>query len=183
MDEEIKFLQTPSVDNFIKSPNKFKNGSDNHRYEDDSSMKMELIALITASVAMIGCASAVMPVGFYGGVADQKWESKLCVQNYDTGESFTEVYSDAEHLEMSTKVRTSNSEEGGGIEASINSNVIGRAHISWRSVDPQADSHGRHAEWGRSVEDLVGVFNIEKFVLLWSNSTCGEISTDWMPCV
>jgi hypothetical protein len=182
MDEGIKFLQTPSVDNFIKSPNKFKNGSDNHRYEDDSSMKMELIALITASVAMIGCASAVMPVGFYGGVADQKWESKLCVQNYDTGESFTEVYSDAEHLEMSTKVKTSNSEEGGGIELPSTPMSLD-APTSPGGRWTQADSHGRHAEWGRSVEDLVGVFNIEKFVLLWSNSTCGEISTDWMPCV
>lgn len=172
-----------SVDNFIKSPNKFKKGSDNHRCEDDSSMRMELIALTTIAVTLMGYAAAEMPLSFYSGISDQKWESKLCVQNYDTGESFTEMYSDAEHLEMNTNVRTSTSEEGGGIEASINSNVIGRAHISWRSVDPQADSHGRHAEWGRSVEDLVGVFTIEKFVLLWSNSTPGEISTDWMPCV
>ena len=146
-------------------------------------MKTELIAMTITAVALMGYAAAVMPISVYSGISDQKWESKLCVQNYDTGESFTEMYDDAEHLEMNTKVRTSSSEEGGGIEASINSNVIGRAHISWRSVDPQANSKGRHAEWGRSVEDLVGVFTIEKFVQLWSNSTCGEISTDWMPCV
>jgi hypothetical protein len=70
------------------------------------------------------------------------------------------------------------------LEAKINSNVIGMAHIGWLSRDPLADPQlkGRHAEYGRSVEDLTGVFSIEKFILLWGNSTCGAVSVDWLPC-
>ena len=73
----------------------------------------------------------------------------------------------------------------GVLEANLNSNVIGVAHIGWISRDPQADNQlkGRHAEYGRSVEDLTGVFSIEKFIQLWGNSTCGAISVDWLPCV
>jgi hypothetical protein len=73
----------------------------------------------------------------------------------------------------------------GVLEANLNSNVIGVAHIGWISRDPLADNQlkGRHAEYGRSVEDLTGVFSIEKFVQLWGNSTCGAISVDWLPCV
>jgi hypothetical protein len=71
------------------------------------------------------------------------------------------------------------------LEANLNSNVIGVAHIGWISRDPLADNQlkGRHAEYGRSVEDLTGVFSIEKFIPLWGNSTCGAISVDWLPCV
>ncbi len=67
----------------------------------------------------------------------------------------------------------------------LNSNVIGVAHIGWISREPDADPQlkGRHAEYGRSVEDLTGVFSIEKFIQLWGNSTCGKISIDWLPCV
>ena len=73
----------------------------------------------------------------------------------------------------------------GVLEANLNSNVIGVAHIGWLSRDPSADTQlkGRHAEYGRSVEDLTGVFSIEKFIQLWGNSTCGAISVDWLPCV
>jgi hypothetical protein len=73
----------------------------------------------------------------------------------------------------------------GVLEANLNSNVIGVAHIGWISRDPLADNQlkGRHAEYGRSVEDLTGVFSIEKFIQLWGNSTCGAISVDWLPCV
>jgi len=73
----------------------------------------------------------------------------------------------------------------GVLEANLNSNVIGVAHIGWLSRDPQADPQlkGRHAEYGKSVEDLTGVFSIEKFIQLWGNSTCGAISVDWLPCV
>jgi hypothetical protein len=73
----------------------------------------------------------------------------------------------------------------GVLEANLNSNVIGVAHIGWISRDPLADRQlkGRHAEYGRSVEDLTGVFSIEKFIQLWGNSTCGAISVDWLPCV
>jgi hypothetical protein len=156
-----------------------------------------------------------MPVSYQTGTYDQKWIEKLCVQNYVIGAVLTEMYTHAEHLQKSTEVKTRaydpkippatygvgveydgkfNFRNGpyppipcctGVLEANLNSNVIGVAHIGWISRDPQADSQlkGRHAEYGRSVEDLTGVFSIEKFIQLWGNSTCGAISVDWLPCV
>jgi hypothetical protein len=148
-----------------------------------------------------------MPVSYQTGTYDQKWVEKLCVQNYRIGAVLTEMYTHAEHLQKTTEVKTrvygycSCAQptigrwpwpEGvsqpcctGVLEANLNSNVIGVAHIGWISRDPMADNQlkGRHAEYGRSVEDLTGVFSIEKFIQLWGNSTCGAISVDWLPCV
>jgi len=140
-----------------------------------------------------------MPVSYQTGTYDQKWVEKLCVQNYRIGAVLTEMYTHAEHLQKTTEVKTrgygnlsTNSVDGscpacctGVLEANLNSNVIGVAHIGWISRDPKADDQlkGRHAEYGRSVEDLTGVFSIEKFIQLWGNSTCGAISVDWLPCV
>jgi len=143
-----------------------------------------------------------MPISYQTGEYDQKWVEKLCVQNYRIGAVLTEMYTHAEHLQKTTEVRTrlypsycgEKSEPGGCkleipcctgvLEANLNSNVIGVAHIGWLSRDPTADPNlkGRHSEYGRSVEDLTGVFSIEKFIQLWGNSTCGEISIDWLPC-
>ena len=147
-----------------------------------------------------------MPVSYQTGTYDQKWVEKLCVQNYRIGAVLTEMYTHAEHLQKTTEVKTRgygyvatdptqvppNGADGscpacctGVLEANLNSNVIGVAHIGWISRDPMADNQlkGRHAEYGRSVEDLTGVFSIEKFIQLWGNSTCGAISVDWLPCV
>ncbi|MCK9440855.1 MAG: hypothetical protein M0Q13_05485 [Methanothrix sp.] len=147
-----------------------------------------------------------MPVSYQTGTYDQKWVEKLCVQNYRIGAVLTEMYTHAEHLQKTTEVKTrgygsiqlkftrgeNNGWDGscpacctGVLEANLNSNVIGVAHIGWISRDPLADAQlkGRHAEYGRSVEDLTGVFSIEKFIQLWGNSTCGAISVDWLPCV
>ncbi len=133
-----------------------------------------------------------MPVSYQTGTYDQKWVDKLCVQNYKIGAVLTEMYTHAEHLQKTTEVRTRAYRDDaptpcctGVLEANINSNVIGVAHIGWISRDPQGDPQlkGRHAEYGRSVEDLTGVFSIEKFIQLWGNSTCGAISVDWLPCV
>ena len=147
-----------------------------------------------------------MPVSYQTGTYDQKWVEKLCVQNYRIGAVLTEMYTHAEHLQKTTEVKTRGyglamndspapgtyaSANGcppcctGVLEANLNSNVIGVAHIGWLSRDPMADNQlkGRHAEYGRSVEDLTGVFSIEKFIQLWGNSTCGAISVDWLPCV
>jgi len=147
-----------------------------------------------------------MPVSYQTGTYDQKWVEKLCVQNYRIGAVLTEMYTHAEHLQKTTEVKTrgyghvstttppatGNGVDGscpacctGVLEANLNSNVIGVAHIGWISRDPMADNQlkGRHAEYGRSVEDLTGVFSIEKFIQLWGNSTCGAISVDWLPCV
>jgi hypothetical protein len=41
---------------------------------------------------------------------------------------------------------------------------------------------GRHPIYSRSAEDLTGVFNIEKFIQLWSNSTLQGLGIDWLPC-
>ena len=145
-----------------------------------------------------------MPVSYQTGTYDQKWVDKLCVQNYKIGAVLTEMYTHAEHLQKTTEVKTrgystvstANGPDGvtdgscpacctGVLEANLNSKVIGVAHIGWISRDPLADNQlkGRHAEYGRSVEDLTGVFSIEKFIQLWGNSTCGAISVDWLPCV
>ncbi|MCX6677989.1 MAG: hypothetical protein NTU95_08615 [Methanothrix sp.] len=139
-----------------------------------------------------------MPVSYQTGTYDQKWVEKLCVQNYKIGAVLTEMYTHAEHLQKTTEVKTRGygnvgvGVQGGSpacctgvLEANLNSNVIGVAHIGWISRDPTADNQlkGRHAEYGRSVEDLTGVFSIEKFIQLWGNSTCGAISVDWLPCV
>jgi hypothetical protein len=133
-----------------------------------------------------------MPVSYQTGTYDQKWIDKLCVQNYRIGAVLTEMYTHAEHLQKTTEVRTraygDELQEDcctGVLEANINSNVIGVAHIGWMSRNPDADSNvkGRHVEYGRSVEDLTGVFSIEKFIQLWGNSTCGSVSVDWLPCL
>jgi hypothetical protein len=152
-----------------------------------------------------------MPVSYQTGTYDQKWVEKLCVQNYRIGAVLTEMYTHAEHLLKTTEVKTRSydpkfsmsiimTEEPnwhfeisyppapcctGVLEANLNSNVIGVAHIGWISRNPNTDNQlkGRHAEYGRSVEDLTGVFSIEKFIQLWGNSTCGAISIDWLPCV
>ena len=133
-----------------------------------------------------------MPVSYQTGTYDQKWVEKLCVQNYRIGAVLTEMYTHAEHLQKTTEVKTRGYQNicvdnccTGVLEANLNSNVIGVAHIGWLSRDPAADNQlkGRHAEYGRSVEDLTGVFAIQKFIQLWGNSTCGAISVDWLPCV
>ena len=155
-----------------------------------------------------------MPVSYQTGTYDQKWMDKLCVQNYIIGAVMTEMYTHAEHLQKDTEIKTRNyrsknesvaiwSTDGNGtiiykiafqyppipcctgvLEANLNSNIIGVAHIGWLSRDPQADNQlkGRHAEYGRSIEDLVGVFSVEKFIQIWGNSTCGSISVNWLPC-
>ena len=147
-----------------------------------------------------------MPVSYQTGEYNQKWVEKLCVQNYKIGAVLTEMYTHAESLQKTTMVRTrlysdlnyvtENLLGEGGytlppacctgvLEAQLKSVVIGVAHIGWLSKDPLGDKDlkGRHAEYGRSVEDLTGVFSIEKFIQLWGNSTCGQTSVDWLPCV
>ncbi len=143
-----------------------------------------------------------MPVSYQTGTYDQKWIEKLCVQNYYIGAVVVEMYTHAEHLQKNTEVKTrkqccerevdrnDNGREDptcgcctGALEANFNSNVIGVAHIGWLSKDVTTNSKGRHPEYGRSVEDLTGVFSIEKFIQLWGNDTCGDVQVDWLPCI
>ena len=88
---------------------------------------------------------------------------------------------------VSRSYNTSNNEKdysrgNASLEVNINSNVIGKAHIAWQSKDMMPDYMGRHATYSRATEDLTGVFNIEKFIQLWSNSTLGSVSLNWLPC-
>lgn len=146
-----------------------------------------------------------MPLNFAEAMNNADQKDILTVKNYDTGASLTEAYTDIEHLQRNTQVNTGaygmqsapsdalgadagsrdrspDSKGAGGLEASISSNVIGRAYIAWQSIDPISSRMGRHQLLGRSVEDLTGVFSIEKFIQLWSGSSPGEISVDWLPC-
>lgn len=128
----------------------------------------------------------LVPVNYAAG-QDGRLTDTLSVGDYSTGAYFTESYTETERLARSTEVRTrsTGADEccGGGLEATIHSSFIGSAHIGWASVSPVAGYGGRHEEYGRSIEDLTGVFTIDKFIQLWGNSTCGEISVDWMPCI
>jgi hypothetical protein len=66
----------------------------------------------------------------------------------------------------------------GVLEANLNSNVIDVAHIGWLSRDPGTNSKGRNNEWGRSVEDLTGLFTIEKFIIQFWHT---DIRKNYMP--
>ena len=161
----------------------------------------KLIYLMVAALALISGVQG-MPLGFAEAMNNAGQKDILTVKNYDTGASFTESYTDIEHLERNTQVNTGAygtqsdangtdassrnfgpaGNSAGGLEASINSNVIGKAYIAWQSFDPISSDKGRHQLLGRSVEELTGVFSIEKFIQLWSGSRPGEISVDWLPC-
>ncbi|MEI6104805.1 MAG: hypothetical protein WCP70_12775 [Methanothrix sp.] len=164
----------------------------------------KLIYLVIAATVLIFGVQG-MPLGFAEAMNNAGQKDILTVKNYDTGASLTESYTDIEHLERNTQVNTGAygtqsfasddngagagsrnfspaSNPAGGLEASINSNVIGKAYIAWQSFDPISSGKGRHQLLGRSVEELTGVFSIEKFIQLWSGSRPGEISVDWLPC-
>lgn len=148
-----------------------------------------LIALIFIFSAT---ANSAMPDSFYKAMSNMRAENTICVKNYDAGASFTESYRDFEHLERETQVEsrsynTSNNQSdltpgNASLEVAMRATVQGKAHIAWQSRDIRPDRMGRHATYSRASEDLTGVFNIEKFIQLWSNSTLGSMRTDWLPC-
>jgi len=151
---------------------------------------MLILLLVFPSIYL---AVADMPDSFYQAMNNVKTEDTICVKNYDAGASVTESYKDFEHLEKETEIvsrsyNTSNSDKedytrgNASLEVHMNSNVIGKAHIGWQSKDLMADYNGRHAAYGHAAEDLTGVFDIEKFIQLWSNSTLGSVRLDWLPC-
>jgi len=141
---------------------------------------------LAALMILISLACAEMPLGYFMAMNNGEQRDVLLVKNYEAGAAMTESYSDIEKLQRSTEVNTrslGSGESGSGVlEASISSNVVGKAHIAWQSVDPMPDSKGRHRLIGRSIEDLTGVFSVDKFIQLWSDSRPGEISVDWLPC-
>ena len=149
-----------------------------------------LIALIF--ILFASSATGAMPDSFYKAMSNMRTENTICVKNYDAGASFTESYRDFEHLERETEIEsrsynTSNNQSdltlgNASLEVAMRATVQGKAHIAWQSRDILPDRMGRHATYSRASEDLTGVFNIEKFIQLWSNSTLGAVSTDWLPC-
>ena len=148
--------------------------------------------LIALLFILSATAISTMPDSFYKAMSNMRTENTICVKNYDAGASFTESYRDFEHLERETEIEsrsynTSNNQSdltsgNASLEVRVRSNVQGKAHIAWQSRDILPDRMGRHATYSRASEDLTGVFNIEKFIQLWSNSTLGGVSTDWLPC-
>lgn len=140
---------------------------------------MKASALVALCMVFVGIScSFPVPVNYAAGQDPRFSESLFIVSG---GSALSESYMGVERLERFTKVRTAYSGDAqpsrnGILEANIRSNVIGSAHIGWLS----ADSKG---EYGRSLEDITGVFSIEKFIQLWNNSTAGEICVDWMPCI
>jgi len=151
-----------------------------------------VLILVAIGLMLISLAASDMPESFYKAMSGMKNQDILCVKNYDAGASVTEAYTDFEHLDKDTQVvsrsyNTSNSEKdytrgNASLEVHVNSNVIGKAHLAWQSKDVKPNFKGWHPTYSRSAEDLSGVFNIEKFIQLWSNSTLGSSGLDWLPC-
>jgi len=153
---------------------------------------LKSIQIFLCLLAALSIAAAEMPASFYQALGGMNTEDTLCVKNYDAGASFTESYSGFEHLEKETQVisRSINtsttcndySRGNASLEASINSNVIGKAHIAWQSRDLLAGVKGRHITYSLAADDMSGAFDVEKIIVLWSNSTPGSMSLDWLPC-
>jgi len=139
----------------------------------------KLIAL--AIIITIALTAAEMPSSFYQAANKMKNQDILCVKNYDAGASITEAYTDFQYLEKETQVtsrsyNTSGSEKdytrgNASLEASIEASVIGNSRIDWQSRELLPDKMGRHVFYSRASDAMTGVFSIEKFIQLWSNSS------------
>ncbi|VVB69140.1 Uncharacterised protein [uncultured archaeon] len=135
-----------------------------------------------------------MPSSFNQVLNNMKNQDILCVKNYDAGASITEAYTDFEHLEKETQVVSRSYNTSGNkkdytrgnasLEASIEASVIGNSHIDWQSRDLLPDLRGRRAIYSRAGDSMTGVFNIEKFIQLWSNSSLRRSAgPEWLPCL
>jgi hypothetical protein len=122
------------------------------------------------------------PISYQTGTYDRKWRDQLCVKNYDIGAVLTESYDRAEHLQKDTEIRSIGNDTRFALQAQLSSEVIGVAHIGWRSVGTEPDSHGRYLQIGGSREDLTGVFSVDKYIELLLNSSQTEEETDWLRC-
>ncbi len=152
----------------------------------------QMIRIVVVLLFAISFAAADMPASFYQAMGNIGTVDSICVKNYDAGASVTESYRDFEHLEKETEVvsrsyNTSHNEKdytrgNASLEVSLNSNVIGKAHIAWQSKDMMPYFMGRHHTYSLATDDMIGVFKIEKFLQLWSNSTLGSVNLDWLPC-
>ncbi|MDD1753192.1 MAG: hypothetical protein LUQ38_08920 [Methanotrichaceae archaeon] len=144
-------------------------------------------------ISLLGLGAAAMPESFYTAMGRIPNIEVICVKNYQVGASITEAYGNFEYLNKETQIvsRTYNGTEDCGedcreraiLEASISSEGIGQAHLAWQSMNPIHGDKGHHALIGRSVEEMTGVFSIEKLIQLWPNSTAANVtSLNWLPC-
>jgi len=93
------------------------------------------------------------------------------------------MYTHAEHLQKNTEVKTRKDcllpYQGPGNYYE----ELPDCGLCTGALEANFNSKGRHPEYDRSVEDLTGVFSIEKFIQLWSNDACGDVQVDWLPCI
>jgi len=122
------------------------------------------------------------PTSYQTGTYDRKWSDTLCVKNYDAGAVLTESYYQAEHLQKSTEIGSMGNLSANGLQAQISSKVIGSARIGWSSRETEPGETGRFIQIGRSREDLIGVFSIDKYIEIMQNSTNLGLSTQWLSC-
>ncbi len=150
-------------------------------------MRRSLIFTAIAIPVLISIAAITVPP-CQGTLYNQKWSSEICVKSYSAGAILTNDYSDAERLAEYTSVSASSNGPGcspegqPGLQARLRSNATDKLHSVWESVDPVADITGRHALISRNIEDLTGIFSVDRFIQLWPNGTAGSTSVDWLPC-
>ena len=135
-------------------------------------------------VVTVALAAAELPASFYEAMGTMKNENVLCVKNYNAGASITESYTDFESLDKDTVIVSRSGENNSSnalLQASINSQVVGKAQLDWQSVNPYPDKKGRHAVLSRNTENLTGAFSIERFIQLASNISLGG-GLEWLPC-
>ena len=153
-------------------------------------LRARKVFLAVVLVALTATVTADMPASYDTAINKMNTLNILCVKNYQAGVIFTESYSDFEHLDKDTTVISRNPSSldqlGANqsvLDATVNSNVIGRASLSWRSLDPLPNTRGRHNLLGSNAERLTGVFSINKLIQLWSNSSINAASIEWLPCL
>lgn len=161
---------------------------------------MALYILISIGISSVVAADEtggdVAPGGLYrleDGVLVIDWSPEVGFSLNSTGESdnFSQAETENDSLNASLGVLQAEnvSADSGSTSASLSlveSGAYGGAangtHLGWASWDPQADGKGRHAEYGRRVTDLVGVFSIEMNIKLGSNLSSCPGTTEWIPC-
>jgi hypothetical protein len=147
--------------------------------------KMRKVQLfLVFMVVTVALTAAELPASFYEAMGTMKNENVLCVKNYNAGASITESYTDFESLDKDTVIVSRSGENNSSnpfLQASINSLVVGKAHLAWQSIDPYPDLKGRHTVISRNEENLTGAFSIERFIQLASNSSLGG-GPEWLPC-
>jgi hypothetical protein len=69
------------------------------------------------------------------------------------------------------------------LQTSYNNTSLMPEWMVFQGTNMANSGHLFKGEYGRSVEDLIGVFSIKKVIKLFDNSSCTEGITQWMPCI